>query len=78
MRPLTGMFPPLFCVVDLETSNSLMLAAEELMMLSRRLIVPGVERTVKIIGVDLCLLVLRPKESIVLQGSHTMKAPGIL
>ena len=33
MRSLVGMFLPLFCVVDLETSNSLMPAARELMIL---------------------------------------------
>ena len=32
-----GLFLPLFCVVDLETSNGLMPAAGELMMLSRLL-----------------------------------------
>ena len=39
MRPLVGMFLPLFCVVYLETSNGLMLVAEELMMLNRLLLV---------------------------------------
>ena len=42
MRPLVSMFLPLFCVVDLETSNGLMSAAEEHMMLNRLLVVPGV------------------------------------
>ena len=37
------MFLPWFCVVDLETSNGLMPADRELMMLNRLLIVPGVE-----------------------------------
>ena len=32
-----GMFPPLFCLVNLETSNGLMPSAGELMMLSRLL-----------------------------------------
>ena len=41
-------------------------------------IMPGVERAVQIIGVNLCLLVLSPGESKVLQGSHLMNAPGIL
>ena len=59
MRSLVGMFLPLFCVVDLETSNSLMPAAEELMMLNRLLIVPGLEHAMRNIGVNLCLLVLR-------------------
>ena len=31
----------------------------------------------KTIGVDLCLLVMRPRGSMVLQRSHTMNAPGI-
>ena len=53
-------------------------AAEELMMLSRLLIMPGVEHAVQIIGVDLCLPVLRPRGSMVLQGSHIINAPGIL
>ena len=59
-------------------SNGLMPAAGELMMLSSLLIMLGVEHTVQIIGIDLCLLVLRPRESMVLQGSHIMNAPGIL
>ena len=62
----------------METSNGLKPAAGELMMLSRHLIVPGVEHEVHIIGFDLCLLVLRPRKSMVLQGSHIMNAPGIL
>ena len=57
------MFLPLFCEVDLETSNGLMPAARELMLLSRLLIVLGVEHAVLIIGVDLDLLVLRPRGS---------------
>ena len=48
---LVGLFLPLFCVVVLETSNGLMPAAGELMMLSRPPIVPGVEHaTGQIIG----------------------------
>ena len=58
-------------------SNSLMTAARELMMLSRLLIMPGVEHAVHIIGVYLCLLMLRPRGSMVLQGSQIMNAPGI-
>ena len=73
-----GLFLPQCCVVDLVTSNGLMSAAGELMMLSRLLIMPGVENAVQIIWVDLCLLVLRPRGSMVLQGSHIMNAPGIL
>ena len=47
------------------------------MMLSRLLIVPGVVQAVQIIGVDFCLLVLRPRGSMVLQGSHIMNTRGI-
>ena len=47
-------------------------------MLNKVLIVPGVEHTVQIIEVDLRLLVLRPRESLVIQGNHIMNAPGIL
>ena len=72
------MFLPPFCVVDLETSNGLMLAARELMMLNRLFIVPGVEHAMWNIGVNLCLPVLRPRGSIVLQGSRIMSSPGIL
>ena len=43
MRSLLGLFLPLFSIVDLEMSNGLMPAARELMMLSRLLIMPGVE-----------------------------------
>ena len=43
----------LFFLVDPEKSNGLMPAAEALMMLSRQLIMPGVERAVQIVGVDL-------------------------
>ena len=49
MGSLVGLFLPLFCVVDLETSNGLMPAARELMMLSRLLIMPGVEHAGQII-----------------------------
>ena len=52
---------PLYCVVDLETSNSLMPAAGELMPLNRLLIVPGVEQAKLNIGVNFCLLMLRPR-----------------
>ena len=77
MRSLVGMFLPLFCVVILETSNGLMPAARELMMLDRLLIVPGVGHAMLNIGGNLCLLVLRPRGSMVLQGSLIMSAPGI-
>ena len=50
MRSLVGMFLPLFCVVDLETSNGLMPAAGELMMLNRLLINPGVQHAIRNIG----------------------------
>ena len=78
MRSLVGLFLKLFCVVDLETSNGLMPTAGELMMLSRLLIMPGVEHSVQISSIDLCLLVLRLRGSMVLQGSRIMSAPGIL
>ena len=61
MRSLVGWFLPLFCVLDLETSNGLMPAARERIMQSRLLIVPGVEHAAQIIGVNLCSLVLRPR-----------------
>ena len=48
------------------------------MMLSRPLIMPGVEHVVHIIGVDLCLLVMRHRGSMVLHGSHIMIESGIL
>ena len=63
------MFLPLFCVVDVETSIGLKPAARELMMINRLLIMPGVEHAMRIIGVNLCLLVLRLSGSMVLQGS---------
>ena len=70
MRSLVGMFLPLFCVLDLERSNGLMPAARELTMLNRLLIVSGVEHAMLNIGVNLGLLILRPRGCIVLQGSH--------
>ena len=72
VRSLVGLFLPLFCVVSPEISNDLMPAAGELMMLSRLLVVPGVEHAVQIIGVNLCSLVLMPRASTVLQGSQIM------
>ena len=63
------MFIPLFCVVDLEIINDLMSAAEELMLLNRLLIVPGVEHAMPNIGVNLC--------SMMLQGSHIMSSAWI-
>ena len=54
----------------LQTSNSLMPAAGQLMVLNRLLMLK--------IGVNLCMLVLRPRCSMVLQGSRIMSAPGIL
>ena len=59
------MLLPLFCVVDLETRNGLMPAAGEL-------IVSGVEHAMLNNGVNLCLLVLRPRWSMVLLGSRIM------
>ena len=76
MRSLVGLFLQLFFVVDPEISNGLMPAAEELMMLIRLLIIPGVEHAVQIIGVNLCSLLLRLRGSIMLQGSHIMKKTG--
>ena len=75
VRSMVGFFLPLFCVVDLETSNGLMPAAGEFMMLSR---LPGVVHATQIVEVDLCLLMLRSRESMVLYGSQIMNAPGIL
>ena len=43
----------------------------ELMMQSRLLIVPGVEHAVQINRVDLCLLELRPRRSMVIQKRVT-------
>ena len=48
--PLVGMFLPLFCVIDLETSNGLIPAVGELMMLNELLIVPGVEQAMNLMG----------------------------
>ena len=45
--------------------------AGELMMQSRLLIVPGVEHAVQINRVDLCLLELRPRRSMVIQNGVT-------
>ena len=61
MRSLVDMFLPLFCVVDLETSNRLLPAAGELMMLNILLIVYGVEHGMLNIVVNLYLIVLRPR-----------------
>ena len=69
---------PLFCVVDLETCNGLMPAVGVLMMLSRLLIVPGVEHAVQTIEVNLCSHILQPRGSMVLQGRHIINQPGIL
>ena len=66
----------LFCIVVLEKSYGLMPAAGKLMMLSRLLIVPGVEHAVQIIGVNLCLLMWRLRGSMMLQGSNTMNSRG--
>ena len=62
-RSLEVIFLPLFRVVDLKTSNGLM---------------PGLEHAILNIVVNLCLLVLRPRGSMVLRGSRIMRAPGIL
>ena len=47
-------------------------------MLNRLRIVPGVEHATLNIGVNLCLLVLRPRRSMVLQGRRIMSVEGIL
>ena len=47
VRSLVGMFLPQFCIVDQDTSNGLMPAPGELMMLNRLLIVPGVEHAMR-------------------------------
>ena len=73
---MVGMFLPLSCIVDWETSNGLMPAAEKFMILNRLLIVPGVEQAIRNIGVNLCLLVLRP--SAARESHNAMSAPGIL
>ena len=83
LRTLRGMFPPLFCVVDREGSNGLMPSFGELMMPSRRLIGPGVEHAMQVIGsvIISCRaqwLALRQDGYIVLQGSCIMNAPRIL
>ena len=78
MTSLLGMFLQLFRLVDQETINGLMPAAGEVMLVNRLLILPGVDRAMLIIGVNLCFFVLRPRGSMVLQRSRIMKAPGIL
>ena len=78
VRSLVGIFLPLSWEIDLETNSGLMPAERELLMLRRLLIMPGVAHAVQIIWVDLCLLVLIPIGSMVLQGSYIMNAPGIL
>ena len=47
-------------------------------VISRMLVIPGVEHAVQIIEVDLRFLVLRPRWSMVLQGSHIMNAIEIV
>ena len=59
----------MFCIVDLETSNGLMSAARELMMLNRLLIV-CLSHAMLNIGVNLCLLVLRPEVYGAARESH--------
>ena len=75
MRSLAGMFLPLFCRVDLETSNGFTPATGDLMMLNRLLIVPDIEHVMLNNVINLCLLVLRPRGSMVLQGSRIMSSP---
>ena len=61
-----------------DASIGLIPAAAELMIPSKLHSIPCVEHAVQIIGVDLCLLVLRSREAMMLQWSHLMNAPGIL
>ena len=65
---MVGLLPPPFCIVDLKTSNGLIPAAGELIMLSRLLMVPGLELVMQIIGVDVCLLLLRLRGSMCCMG----------
>ena len=65
VRSLVGLFPSLFCIVDLETSNGLIPAVGELLMLSRLLIMTGTEHAVQIIGLNLCFVMPRPRGSMV-------------
>ena len=65
---LVGMFPTLFCIVDLGTSNGLMPSTRELMVLRNLLIMHSVEHAMQIIGVDFCLRVMSPRGSMMLQG----------
>ena len=67
--------PPKFYVADLAMPD-----ARELMMLSRLLIVPRIVHATEIIGVmvNLCLLMLSHRGSILLQWSHIMNAPEII
>ena len=78
MRSFVSMFLPLFSAVDLEISNGLMPAVGEIMMLNRLFIVPSVEHALRNIGVNLFLLVLRPRGSMVLQEIRIMSPPIIL
>ena len=72
MRSFLGIFLPLFCVVDLETINFFMPATGELIMLNRLLIVPCIECAMLNIEVNLFLLVLRHRGSMVLHESRIM------
>ena len=78
-RSLVGLFLPLFCIVDQETRNGSMPAAGELIMLKKTAYRAWCRSSsADDDGVDLCLLVLRPRGSMVLQGSHIMNTLGIL
>ena len=59
------MILPLFCIVDLVTSNGFMPDVGELMMLNRLLIEHGVEHAMRNILANLCLLLLRHGGSMV-------------
>ena len=79
---LVGLFPPLYSIIDLvvlERSNCLIPAARKLIMLSKLLIMPSVEHTMQIIEVVfLRLLMLWLRDSMELQRSHIINAPGML
>ena len=54
-----------------------MLAEIKFMMLNRMLTLPAVGHEMRIILVDVCLVILRPRGSMVLQENHIMTARGI-
>ena len=79
MRSLVGVFLPVTTVWRSKSGDKKWFdAAKEFMMLNRLLVMPGLEPTMLIIVVNLYLIVLRPRGSMVLQGSRTMNASGTL